>query len=104
MNQRTTIKDRNILSGFVTEPKDQSGTNDVKQSNNQVVKQSNEPYFERYTVYFSTEQHETLETLKTKLRRQKVKTNKSKLVRVAVDFLASHQIEEIAEIVKRFQT
>ena len=57
-----------------------------------------EEALERATFYIRPNQHEILEDLRRELRRKKVKTNKSELVRKAIDLLAEQDPTRLAEL------
>ncbi|MDQ5850687.1 MAG: hypothetical protein M3380_01190 [Chloroflexota bacterium] len=57
-----------------------------------------EEALERATFYIRPNQHEILEDLRKELRRKKVKTNKSELVRKAIDLLAEQDPTRLAEL------
>lgn len=50
---------------------------------------------ERATFYIRPEQQEALEELKIKLRRRNVKTNKSALIRQAIDLLGEQDLDAL---------
>lgn len=51
--------------------------------------------FEKVTIYLTPEQQIILDEVKLKLRRQSIKASKSNLVRVAVQLLEAHPLEQI---------
>ena len=55
------------------------------------------PDLERITVYIRFDQLAALEELRMKLRQQGVKTNKSAIVRVALDKLVEEGMEKLKE-------
>ena len=61
------------------------------------TKQHTTPILERATFYIWPNHHTTLEELKINLRKQKIKTNKSELLRMAIDLLAEQELETVAE-------
>ncbi len=65
------------------------------------VKQQVYPDLERATFYIRPSQHSALEELKIRLREQRVKTNKSELLREAIDLLAEQDVETLANRLKR---
>jgi hypothetical protein len=77
-------------------PAKQQGDKAVKQYSCLQVKQQDDDDFERATFYIRPEQQTTLEQVRIGLRKHKVKTNKSELVRMAIDLLAEQSIEGLA--------
>jgi hypothetical protein len=65
------------------------------------VKDQDDEDFERATFYIRPEQQTKLEELRIGLRKHKVKTNKSELVRTAIDLLAEQSIEGLAKRMAR---
>ena len=57
-----------------------------------------EEELERATFYIRPNQHDILDDLRRELRRKKVKTNKSELVRKAIDLLAEQGPTRLAEL------
>ena len=57
-----------------------------------------EEELERATFYIRPNQHDILDDLRRELRRKKVKTNKSELVRKAIDLLAEQDPTKLAEL------
>jgi len=57
--------------------------------------QTTQPQLEAATVYLLPDHQIVLEELRLKLRRRGIKSNKSKLVRVAINFLQEQNIEDI---------
>ena len=51
-----------------------------------------EDVFERATFYIRPGQHSLLEEIKLKLRRRNVRTNKSELIREAIDMLSEQEL------------
>jgi hypothetical protein len=51
----------------------------------------------RATFYIRPDQHDVLEELRIRLRKHHVKTNKSELVRVAIDFLVEQDISVVID-------
>jgi hypothetical protein len=62
--------------------------------------QSSEEELERVTLYLRPDQDSFLTELLSKLKRKRVKTNRSELVRAAIDALSKHDLESIEEIVQ----
>lgn len=69
----------------------------VSKHNDLQVKQQDDSDFERATFYIRPEQHTQLEEVRIRLRQHKVKTNKSELIRMAIDLLAEQSIEGLAK-------
>ena len=63
----------------------------------QTKQQPEPPVLERATFYIRPSQHTTLEELKIKLRWHDVKTNKSELLRTAIDLLAGRDLQQLAD-------
>lgn len=103
MNKRASIKDNSPLDDFLGPPPQtvsaQEGRNVTKTSS--APKHQND--LERTTVYLRPDQHATIESLKAELRKRRIKTDKSLLYRVAIDYLAEQDIEEIVTIVTKHQ-
>ena len=57
-----------------------------------------EEELERATFYIRPNQHDILEDLRRELRRKKGKTNKSELVRKAIDLLAEQARTRLADL------
>ena len=68
----------------------------VSQHTDIQTKRQASPVLERATFYIRPAQHTTLEKLKIKLRKHKVKTNKSELLRTAIDLLAERDLQLLA--------
>jgi hypothetical protein len=68
----------------------------VKQYNDLPVKQQDDD-FERATFYIRPDQQTQLEQVRIGLRQHKVKTNKSELIRMAIDLLAEQSVEGLAK-------
>lgn len=58
------------------------------------------PKLERATFYIRSDQHPELDELKLKLRKRGIKTDKSELIRVAIDFLISQDLDEVAKLLQ----
>jgi hypothetical protein len=61
------------------------------------VKQQTPPDLKRATFYIRPNQDIVLDELKIRLRKQKVNTNKSELIREAIDLLAEQDIQALAD-------
>ena len=80
------------MNAFFEEPEEAT-----KQHTDIQTKQQPAPDLERATFYIRPSQHITLEELKIKLRQQKIKTNKSELLREAIDLLSEQDLEALAQ-------
>ena len=67
----------------------------VNKYNNLQVKPQDD--FERATFYIRPEQHTKLEEIRIALRHHQAKTNKSELIRMAIDLLAEQSVEGLAK-------
>jgi hypothetical protein len=62
------------------------------------VEQQSDIDLQRATFYIAPEQHTQLEELRIKLRKHKIKTNKSELVRIAIDLLAEQDVDLLVKL------
>ena len=59
-----------------------------------------EPALERATFYIWSDQHPALDELKLKLRKRGLKTDKSELIRVAIELLISQELGQVETLLK----
>jgi hypothetical protein len=97
-----SVKDQDDLAAK------QQGSKAVQQQDSKAVQQHSDlpakqqdDDFERATFYIRPEQQTNLEELRIGLRKHKVKTNKSELIRTAIDLLAEQSIEGLARKMAR---
>ncbi len=65
------------------------------------TKQQEDEDLERATFYIRPEQHSILEELRIQLRKHHLKTNKSELVRAAIDYLSEQDIDVVIDKLSR---
>ncbi len=65
------------------------------------TKQQEDEDLERATFYIRPEQHSMLEELRIQLRKHHLKTNKSELVRAAIDYLSEQDIDVVIDKLSR---
>jgi len=79
------------------EPKHQQATKAVSPYADIQTKQQAAAVLERATFYIRPSQHTTLEELKISLRKRRFKTNKSELLRTAIDLLAEQDLQVLID-------
>jgi len=102
-NKRATLNQSNSpVAALVGGTQQVDSQKNIKATKPQSVKTPNQQEdLERLTFYIKPKQDEVLNSIRTKLRRNKVKTNRSLLVRLALDLLSEKTIEEIADILSK---
>jgi hypothetical protein len=85
------------MDAFFSGPEDESS--DIAEVQDQPVEEE----LERVTLYIRPDQDSLLTELQSKLKRRRVKTNRSELVRLAIDVLSDHDLERIERILYETQ-
>lgn len=64
---------------------------------------TSEEELERVTLYIRPDQDSLLTELQSKLKRRRVKTNRSELVRAAIDILSERELDTIEQLLQEDQ-
>lgn len=78
------------------EPKQQDDTSTSQHTDTQAAGQE-APDLKRATFYIRPDQNITIEEIKLQLTKRRINTNKSELVREAIDLLAEQDLEVLAD-------
>ena len=105
MTKRKSISDKSPLDRMFS--RDEQDGKQQPEGNKQTgqhvnIQTSAEQELKRATFYIRPEQNFTIEELRLKLRKSGVNTNKSELVRVAIDFLADQDEEEVKTLINTY--
>jgi hypothetical protein len=80
-----------------------SGPADQPQEVVEVEEKAEADKLARVTLYIRPDQDSLLTELQSKLKRKRVKTNRSELVQAAIDVLSKHDLESLEKIVHEIQ-
>ena len=101
--KRASISDRSPLNDFLSEPVAAPEKRPEAPQAAQATgpQQETENELERTTLYLRPDQTGELDRLKIELRKHKVRTNRSEIVRVAIDLLTQQGLDKIVTLLPK---
>lgn len=84
------------MDAFFDEPEEKEKQESTSDNEHMETQEQSSPDLKRATFYIRPEQNIRIEEIKLQLTKRKVNTNKSELVREAIDLLAEQDLQALA--------
>lgn len=94
MSKRASLKSRSPLDDFLSD--ERQAAKETRQQVNQSTSQQDD--IERTGFYVRADQNKAIDELRIKLKDHKIKTNRSEILRVALDQFLKKDIEEVVDL------